>query len=194
MEAQTEAKAACKGKGKRMHEESDSDKGQSSVEQLIRKKLLNNVEASLKQSQLKVFYEINVPFTPEQQDAVCKQFLHATISANLLFQWVEYPEVMTLFLLFQSMAGNVMPSHQQISGWLLNNANIALTDQLKKDLANQYVVLASDSWKDDSKISVTGVNITVGGKVSNLSNCRLWQSAYRYLQGISNWSNLSNVS
>lgn len=99
-----------------MHEESDSDKGQSSVEQLIRKKLLNNVEASLKQSQLKVFYEINVPFTPEQQDAVCKQFLHATISANLLFQWVEYPEVMTLFLLFQSMAGNVMPSHQQISG------------------------------------------------------------------------------
>ena len=71
------------------------------------------------------------------------------------------------------MAGDVMPSCQKISGRLLNNANIALTDWLKKDLTNQYVVLASDGWKDDSKISVTGVNITVGGKVSNLSNCRL---------------------
>ena len=100
LEAQTEAKAACKGKGKRMHEETNSDKGQSSVEQLIRKKLLNNIEVSLKQSQLKVFCGINVPFTPEQQDAVCEQFLYATISANLLFQWVEDPEVMTLFLLF----------------------------------------------------------------------------------------------
>ena len=71
------------------------------------------------------------------------------------------------------MAGDVMPSCQKISGRLLYNANIALTDWLKKALTNQYVVLASDGWKDDSKISVTGVNITVGGKVSNLSNCRL---------------------
>lgn len=83
-----------------MHEDSDSDKGQSSVEQLIRKKLLNNVEAYLKQSQLKFFCGINVPFTPEQQDAVHEQFLCATISANLLFRWVEDPEVMALFLLF----------------------------------------------------------------------------------------------
>jgi len=66
-----------------------------------------------------------------------------------------------------------MPSCWQISGQLLDNANTALMEQLKKDLASQYVVLASDGWKDDLKNSVTGVNITVGGKVSHSFNCRL---------------------
>jgi len=85
LEAWTTAKAVHKGKGKRSHEESDSDKDQNSVEQPIRKKLLNKVKASLRQSQLKVFHGINVPFTHEQAEAIHEQFLHATISANLPF-------------------------------------------------------------------------------------------------------------
>jgi len=100
LEAWTTAKVACKGKGKRTHEESDSDKDQNSVEQPIRKKLLNKVKVSLRQSQLKVFHGINIPFTHEQAEAIREQFLCTTISTNLPFQWVEDPEVMTLFLLF----------------------------------------------------------------------------------------------
>jgi hypothetical protein len=54
----------------------------------------------MKQSQLKVFRGIQVPFSEEQEAIVCKQFLRATISANLPFRWDEDPEVIQLFLLF----------------------------------------------------------------------------------------------
>ena len=47
--------------------------------------LLTNVQTTLKQSQLKVFQGIQVPFTEEQKAVVHKQFLHTTISANLPF-------------------------------------------------------------------------------------------------------------
>ncbi|KAG6908652.1 hypothetical protein DXG01_003745 [Tephrocybe rancida] len=65
----------------------------------------------------------HLPFTPEQGKIVHEQFLHATVSANLLFRWVEDPEVMKLFLLFRSMAGDIMPSRQQVSGTLLDKAD-----------------------------------------------------------------------
>ena len=55
------------------------------MEKKPKKKLLTKVETSMKQSQLKVFQGINVPFTDEQEKLVCEQFLHATISANLPF-------------------------------------------------------------------------------------------------------------
>ncbi|KAG6898903.1 hypothetical protein C0993_002949 [Termitomyces sp. T159_Od127] len=122
------------------------------------------VEASMKQSHLKLSRGINIPFTPEQEEVVRKQFLWATISANLQFRWVEDPEVMTLFLLFWSTAGNVMPSQKQISGQLLDKANDVVADQLKTSLQGKYAVLTSDGWKDESRNAVTGVNLSVDGK------------------------------
>jgi hypothetical protein len=50
-----------------------------------KKKLLTKVETLMKQSQLKVFQRINVPFTDEQEKLVHKQFLCMTISVNLPF-------------------------------------------------------------------------------------------------------------
>ena len=120
----------------------------------------------MKQSHLKVFRGIQVPFTSEQESIVREQFLRATISANLPFRWVEDPEVMILFLLFRSTAGEVMPSRKEISGQLLNDADTALMKRLKIALHGEYAVMASDGWKDESRNAINGVNLSVGGKAS----------------------------
>ena len=59
-----------------------------------------------------------------------------------------------------------MPSRQQLSGRLLNEADAGVMKRLKEILCGEYAVLASDGWKDESRNSVNGVNISVGGKVS----------------------------
>lgn len=63
-----------------------------------------------------------------------------------------------------------MPSHQQISGQLLDDADAAVIKQLRKELQGEYVVMASDGWKDKSRDSINGVNISVSGKVRNISS------------------------
>jgi hypothetical protein len=155
-----------KGKGKRGQEDSGSDNNGEDERRPAKKQLLTKIKTSLTQSHLKVFQRIQVPFNKEQQKIVRKQFLRATISANLPFRWVEDPEIITLFLLFRSTAGEVMPSRQQLSGWLLNEVDAGVMKRLKEILCGEYAVLASDGWKDESRDSVNGVNISVGGKVS----------------------------
>jgi len=160
------AKKNAKGKGKREREDSESESdNDNKMKKKPKRKLLTKVENSLKQSQLKLFCSIQVPFTDEQETIVREQFLRATISANLPFRWVEDPEVMMLFLLFQSTAGDVIPSRLQLSGHLLDNADLTVKMQLMEALQGEYAVLASDGWKDESRDSVNGVNISVGGKV-----------------------------
>ncbi|RDB15234.1 hypothetical protein Hypma_004745, partial [Hypsizygus marmoreus] len=162
--ARKSARILKKGKGKRVREDSDSNSDDDKSEKRPKRKLLTKVETSMKQSQLKVFRGINVPFTPEQEEIVRKQFLRATISANLPFQWVDNPEVMILFLLFRSTAGDVMPERRQISGQLLDDANMEVTKRLKGVLRGEYAVIAADGWKDDSRNAINGVNLSVGGK------------------------------
>jgi len=160
------AEKNMKGKGKREREDSESESdNDNKTKKKPKRKLLTKVETSLKQSQLKVFRGIQVPFTDEQETILHEQFLRATISANLPFRWVEDPEVMTLFLLFRSTAGDVIPSRLQLSGHLLDNADLAVKMRLMEALRGEYAVLASDGWKDESRDSVNGVNISVCGKV-----------------------------
>jgi DNA primase catalytic subunit len=154
-----------KGKGKR-EQEGSGNNSDSEDERPVKKQLLTKVKTSLKQSHLKVFQGIQVPFHKEQMTIVHQQFLQATISANLPFRWVEDPEIIKLFLLFRSTAGEAIPSRQQLSSRLLNNANAGVTKQLKDILRGEYSVLAADRWKDESRDSINGVNISVGGKVS----------------------------
>ncbi len=59
-----------------------------------------------------------------------------------------------------------MPSRQQISGQLLDDVDASVLTWLKAMLQGQYAVLASDEWKDESRDSVNGVNLSVSGKVS----------------------------
>ena len=119
----------------------------------------------MKQSKLKVYRGINVPFTSEETENVRKQFLRATISANLPFRWVEDPEVIKLFYLFRATAGAVIPNRLQVSGKLLDEEEAAVTKELKKLLHGKFAVVTSDGWKDESRDSVTGVNLCVEGKV-----------------------------
>lgn len=166
-EAQRVARVEKKGKKKKREREGEgSDSENDEEKKRVKRKLLTNVEATLKQSHLKVFRGIQVPFTEEQAAIIHEQFLRATISANLPFRWVEDPEVILLFMLFRSTAGTVMPTRQQISGPLLDDANVAVTKRLKEALRDEYAVLASDGWKDESRNSVNGVNLSIGGKVS----------------------------
>lgn len=152
-------------KDKRPRESSNSDESTMSKKP-VKRKLLTQVEKSMKQPQLKVFRGIQVPFTSDQELIVCEQFLRATISANLPFRWVEDPEVMTLFLLFRSTAGEVIPSRLQIAGDLLDKADSAVRKRVRAELKGKYAVLAADGWKDDSRNAVNGVNVSVDGKVS----------------------------
>ncbi|PPQ78441.1 hypothetical protein CVT25_011885 [Psilocybe cyanescens] len=150
---------------KRVRDESDDDNEVSEDGPAKKtRKLHTKVQKTFKQSHLKVFCGIDIPFTANQKKVVEEQFLCATISANLPFQWAEDPEVITLFLLFRSTAVNVMPSQKQISGPLLNNADKALTKRLKQFLKDQYAVMASDGWKNGSRDSINGVNLSVEGK------------------------------
>jgi hypothetical protein len=154
-----------KGKGKREREGSGND-SDNEDERPVKKQLLTKVKTSLKQSHLKVFWGIQVPFNEKQLKIVHQQFLRATISANLPFRWVEDPEIIKLFLLFRSTAGEAMSSRQQLSGWLLDDANAGVTKRLKDILRGEYAVLAADRWKDELRDSINGVNVSVGGKVS----------------------------
>lgn len=174
-EARKTAKKLRKGKGKRTRDDSGSDSdSDDDNDKKPKRKLLTKVETSMKQSQLKVFQGIQVPFTREQEKTVQKQFLRATISANLPFRWVDDPEVILLFMLFRSTAGDVMPSRKQIAGQLLDNANVEVTKRVKAELQGKYAVIASDGWKDDSRNSVSGVNLSVDGKVRlSLHRCPL---------------------
>ena len=62
-----------------------------------------------------------------------------------------------------------MPSRRQISGPLLDDANAAVTKRLEGVLHGEYAVLASDGWKDQSRDSVNGVNLSISGKVTSHS-------------------------
>jgi len=155
-----------KGKGKREREVSGSESDDE--QRAVKRKLLTKVKNSMKQTHLKVFRGTQVPFTEEQLKILHEQFLRATISANLPFRWIEDPEVITLLLLFRSTADKAIPSHWQLSGRLLDNADAEVKKRLKTVLQGEYAVLASDRWKDESRDSINGVNISISGKVSGL--------------------------
>ncbi|KAF8871225.1 hypothetical protein CPB84DRAFT_1967825 [Gymnopilus junonius] len=129
-EARNMAKELQKKAGKRVREDSEDEEDS----QPKKRKLLTKVEASLKQSKLQVFRGIQVPFSGEQAKIVQTQFLRATISANLPFRWVEDIEVIKLFYLFRATAGDVIPTRQQVSGRLLDDANSVVTKLLKEAL------------------------------------------------------------
>jgi hypothetical protein len=107
-----------------------------------KRKLISGVEKSLKQSKLKVFKGISVPFTREQIGIVKQQFLRATISANLPFRWTEDIEVVKLFLLLRSTAADVIPARKVLAGTLLNDASQMVETQLVETLKGKYGTLS----------------------------------------------------
>ncbi|KAJ7678395.1 hypothetical protein B0H17DRAFT_1206849 [Mycena rosella] len=114
-------KMARKLKGKQAHtavEDSDSDSASSARPSKKRKQIVA-VKKFMIQTPLKVFKGITILFSESQMERIQTQFLHATISANIPFQWVANPEVIALFMMFRSAAGKVIPSRKVLSGRLL---------------------------------------------------------------------------
>lgn len=72
-----------------------------------------------------------------------------------------------LFLLFQSTAGEVIPTHLKLAGKLLDKEGDMVLESLKKEVKGKYAVLSSDGWKDASHDSITGVGLSVAGKVQS---------------------------
>ncbi|KAF5336779.1 hypothetical protein D9758_017707 [Tetrapyrgos nigripes] len=123
-----------------------------------RRKVIDRVE--LRQTELKVFKGISVPFTEEQKLAIHAQFLRASASANISFEWVDDPEVIKLFLMFRSAAGDVIPSSKVLRGRILNEEFERVENELKEELKDQKVTVTSDGVKDISKNSITGISVS----------------------------------
>jgi 16S rRNA A1518/A1519 N6-dimethyltransferase RsmA/KsgA/DIM1 with predicted DNA glycosylase/AP lyase activity len=119
--------------------EGDSEKDEDGLGPAKKKrKEVTGVAQSLRQTELKVFRGIAVPFNAEQIVTVRRQFLRATISANLPFRWADDIEVIKLFMMFRSTADNVIPSQKTLAGRLLNEENEKVEEALVKKLKGQY--------------------------------------------------------
>ncbi|KAJ6564768.1 hypothetical protein B0H19DRAFT_942310 [Mycena capillaripes] len=148
-----------KGGAKSKEESDGDDDGQPRKRKRVEFQL---VEKSMKQTQLKVFKGLDIPFSDAQAEAVRTQFLRGTISANLPFRWTVDPEIIKLFLMFRSTATDVMPSDRVLSGRLLDEEVVKVEKEVVRAVKGRYATTSSDGWKD--KYSVTGVDITVDGK------------------------------
>ena len=80
--------------------DADDESEEPSMPAKKRKRIFEKVKERVKQTELKVFKGISIPFNDTQETLIRNQFLRATISANLPFRWTEDAEVIKLFLLF----------------------------------------------------------------------------------------------
>ncbi|KAF8209248.1 ribonuclease H-like domain-containing protein [Mycena galopus ATCC 62051] len=159
--AKKKAKELKKGKLADSRSDSDDDSDNDGAPSRKRKRFMQ-VEKSFKQTALKAFKGVDMPFSEAQRPLVQTQFLRATVSANLPFRWTVDPEVIKLFLMFRSAATDVMPTDKVVSGRLLDEEVVKVDKKVVKALKGKYATISSDGWKE--KYSVTGVDATVGGK------------------------------
>lgn len=103
--------------------------------------IIQKVAKKMKQSELKVFRGIDIPFSEAEIIAIRNQFVRATISANLPFRWVENPEIVKIFLMLRSQADHIIPGRRVIAGSLLRNESDRVEDVLKKLLLGRYTTL-----------------------------------------------------
>ncbi|KAF5366429.1 hypothetical protein D9758_009742 [Tetrapyrgos nigripes] len=102
----------------------------------------------------------NMPFTEEQKKIIHAQFLVASVSANVSFDWVEDPKMQKLFMMFRAVAGDVIPSAKELATSFLNKEHQKIEDNVKQQVKGNDVTLMCDGVKDISKNSLTGVNIS----------------------------------
>ncbi|KAJ7023602.1 ribonuclease H-like domain-containing protein [Mycena alexandri] len=118
------------------------------------------VEKSFKQSKLEVFKGLDIPFNGAQIEAIQAQFLRATQSANLPERWTTDAEVLKLFMMFRSRAGDVIPSRRQLGGSLLKNASDSIDAEIAEAIFGQDVLMCNDGWRSNAKDAVGGVSVT----------------------------------
>ncbi|KAF8993154.1 hypothetical protein BDZ89DRAFT_973069 [Hymenopellis radicata] len=146
-----------------MVEESDADDEAGGAPAKKKCKRLEKTKDTLRQTHLKVFKGINIPFPSKEKTAIQAQFLRATISANLPFRWTDDPEIIKLFLMMRATADDVIPERRVLSGRLLEDAAEQADHNIRSFAEGNYVSASSDGWKDNSRNSVTGVHIARRG-------------------------------
>ncbi|KAK7017310.1 DUF659 domain-containing protein [Favolaschia claudopus] len=161
-----EKEEAQKGKGKRKQADGD-EKGADADDEGVggsgggkKRKLVQAVEASFSQSQLKVFRGIEVPFSADHKHAIAQQTLRATQSANFPERWTEDPEVMKLFLMMRSKAMEVIPSCRELGGSLLRDAANEVDRKIAAQVKGQDVTMSTDGWRTNRRDAVGGVTLT----------------------------------
>ncbi|KAJ6481303.1 ribonuclease H-like domain-containing protein [Mycena vitilis] len=110
------------------------DESDSQPKSKKRKKIFLDVSKAMKQPELKVYRGANIPFSADEEERLRLQFARATISANLPFRWTEDVEVIKLFIMFRSTAGDVIPSREVISGSLLDRLSATVEKHLRTAL------------------------------------------------------------
>ncbi|KIK51467.1 hypothetical protein GYMLUDRAFT_181400, partial [Collybiopsis luxurians FD-317 M1] len=131
------------GSKKRGRADNSEDDVEEYVEAESSKKRQFLKRAEKKQSTLEghIFKGIAIPFSNKEMDLIATQFLHATLSANLPFHWVKNLEVIKLFLMFCSRAGDVVPSAKKLSTTILTKEDDHVCKEVKRWVSKKDVVL-----------------------------------------------------
>ncbi|KAJ6620220.1 hypothetical protein B0H10DRAFT_2216262 [Mycena sp. CBHHK59/15] len=156
-------KAVAKRKQEKAVEEDDQadDEAGSAGNGRKKRKIVATVEKSFSQSKLQVFRGLDIPFSDAQKDTIGDQFLCATQSANLPEQWVEDPEVLKLFMMFQGHALDVVPLRPELGGPLLQQASDGVDEATARFVHEKFVLMSTDGWQSMSKDAVTGVTCRI---------------------------------
>ncbi|KAJ6624566.1 ribonuclease H-like domain-containing protein [Mycena sp. CBHHK59/15] len=95
------------------------------------------VPKKLKQTMLKTYTGLDMPFSSSEAEAIEAQALRAIVSTNSAFNFFEDPEVLTLLGMMRSRAPDIIPSGKVIGGRLLDEAATIVDDKLSKILNGQ---------------------------------------------------------
>ncbi|KAJ3979012.1 hypothetical protein F5890DRAFT_1645677 [Lentinula detonsa] len=123
-----------------------------------KKKSTLAVMNAMKQSELKLPKGLDIPIA--DVDAVQRQLLRATISANLPFRWIEDPEIIRFLVILRTKIVDVLPARKVLSGRLLDEEYQRVDTSINLLLKGKDVLLSTDSWKSISKDAVTAVHLS----------------------------------
>ncbi|KAJ3992998.1 hypothetical protein F5050DRAFT_1810921 [Lentinula boryana] len=148
-----------RGGGDDSGDEGDTESGSDAqVSRPKKKKSTLAVMNAMKQSELKLPKGLDIPIA--DVDAVQRQLLRATISANLPFCWIEDPEIIRLLVILRTKIVDVLPAQKVLSGHLLDEEYQRVDTSINLLLKGKDVLLSTDGWKSISKDAVTAVHLS----------------------------------
>ncbi|KAJ7882909.1 ribonuclease H-like domain-containing protein [Mycena leptocephala] len=119
------------------------------------------VSKKLKQTMLKTYTGLDMPFSSSEVEAIEAQALRTIVSTNSAFRLFEDPEMLTLLGMMRSRAPEIIPSRKVIAGRLLDEVASTVEQKLFNILKGQALGAVTDGWKSLTKDSVSGVCVNV---------------------------------
>jgi hypothetical protein len=95
------------------------------------------VSKKLKQTMLKTYTGLDMPFSSSEVEAIEAQALRTIVSTNSAFRLFEDPEMLTLLGMMRSRAPEIIPSRKVIAGRLLDEAASTVEQKLFNILKGQ---------------------------------------------------------